>query len=148
MDKPFEEVLDEVRLSIKWYYNNSKGASIDLLMDERDKLSCNAFFLTEELTTQINDYKTNDKLIETGITRDKLILEKNYATNKARDLAKNSYKTQIQQLAITDAIVKKIEKILKAVDTVLQAMQQRIAWERTQWEYQKKIDEYQNFSKK
>lgn len=127
---------------VNWYYSSGKSASIDLLLEKRDLLSCNVFFITEELTDQIQAYKEGTTEIETNITRDKLIYQKDHAPNKSRDMAKNGYKTRLGELATTDAIVKKIERILKSCDTVLQAMQQRISWENKNWDYQLKLKEY------
>jgi len=112
-----------------WYKNHSHNSHVIDLLDNRDKLAILSFRLSEMVGESKGDYNSAYfmRVIHVAKEKQKLI-EKNLAYNKAEVKAiiesESYYKDAIEK----ESIAFQNDGLLKGVNQVLSAMQQRISY--------------------
>lgn len=122
------ELLDRIHTKLKWFKENSKNCIIEDLITVRDRLAVDSYDLALLCADSFSDYNGNYfmRKIQTAKKINELV-KANTAVNKADNLAKEElevvYETEMQ----SEALAHKLGLLLRQVNKVLDAMNQRIS---------------------
>ena len=131
-EKP-ESTYQQIEEIIGWYHTNSSNSHVSDLLDNRDKLAILSFRLSKIVGDVKGDYNSAYFMRVINVAREKQAqIEQKLAYNKAEVLAllKNEkhYKDAIEK----ESISFKNDMLLKGVNKVLEAMNQRISFANTE----------------
>ena len=124
-----EKLLAEIYDHLKWYSGLGSEASIDELLDRRDKLAVLSYGLAQEAGNRFIEY--NGFYFIRAIHVAKAInamVKDGLAVNKAENEAKEQNEEILQQEKDAEGQSFLADKLLKQVNAVLNAMNQRISY--------------------
>lgn len=128
------EILWKIKSQIDFYYNSSDKMSIETLLKMQDVLAGNSYYLWELYAEAYRDYV--DKYSQHRIKKSKWFL-----TRKARKIedekitdklaTEEAFEDNIElftQELFAEANLEKLRTLLKQVNIILQAIQQRVSF--------------------
>jgi len=121
--------MDEIVKLIEWYKVNGGSQSISAILDCRDKLAVLSFRLAQQASESKNEYNAKYFQRKVNVARSvQRMMSESMAYNKAdaKALIENEdyYQKEIQK----EAEAYQYDLLLKQVNKVLDAMQQRISY--------------------
>lgn len=122
------EIYDLLNHIIQWYHKFGSSASPDELLDYKDKIVTCSYWISQKLTEVDRKHTVKSQHNKNEI--DRLISQSSNSTgvHAARSTAKNSKSNDLMTEAHYKAEIKRIERLLSSLDSIVSAMQQRIAW--------------------
>lgn len=127
------EILNLIKDQIDWYYKNSQKAWINDLLTLQDKLSANSYYLAElysEAYKQYIDkfYLSKTKKVKTFLSKKaEKIADKGLTDKLAEVIATDESLEEFKNELFWEAEVEKLKTLLRQVNIILQALQQRIS---------------------
>lgn len=132
--------LEEIKLLLFWYDNNSIKADINKLLEMQDKLAIRSYTLAEELAEMKKEYNFAyfTRKIEFNKAKSHYINEKKKGVS-ASDTEANLDVEDIQEKEVEfESLGYKLENLLRQINKILQATQQRISYLKIELEKTKK----------
>jgi len=127
-----DKIYKQIRNIIQWYGKESSTVDVKTLMDKRDKLAGYSFYLAEDMASHKADYNSIRFIRKIEFSRAfmemKQVMTNQEAENKANEKIANELKLELD----TEAIAYKYQVLLSQTGRVLDAMQQRLSWLKTE----------------
>lgn len=120
-------LLERIEDKLIWYRNEGKNATISNVMDIRDRLAVDSYDLANIVSDSYSDFngKYFIRQIQTSKKINSLVKAKtpvNKATHIAKEELETIYKTELE----SESVSHRLGLLLKQVNKVLDAMNQRI----------------------
>jgi len=127
-EKPEDELLADIRKVLVWYSNHGAGAGIDDLLEHRDTLAILSYGLAERAGNRFIEY--NNSYFIRVVRVSKIVnamVKQGMAVNRAESEAKELQQETIKNEKDAEGAAFLADKLLKQVNKILEAMNQRIS---------------------
>lgn len=128
--------IEEIEQLLEWYDNNSSNANITTLLDVQDKIAIRSYTLAEQLAEIKKSYNFAyfTRKIEFNKAKSHYINTKNKGVSAADVEATLDIQSTQEKEIEFESIGYKLENLLRQLNKILQAIQQRISF--LKYEYQ------------
>ena len=133
-----DEIFDKLNEIVTWYHLFGKGASIDELLDAKDKLLTLSYRLPDIISEMKLAYK-RIKHENEALLNSKIVQNKDDGPTLARSIAKSELVDSYSQEYEFEHKAKQGENIIKSINEIAKAMTQRIAWLRQEYSNQTQV---------
>ena len=130
------EIINEISKIIEWYSKHSSSASINALLDYRDKLTAFLYNLVEEVAEakRIYNYKYYIRKITISKKKNAYMLQGNAAT-KSESIATEEAAAELENELNQESYALKLDLLLKQANRVVDAMAQRVSHLKTEYSH-------------
>lgn len=140
-DRLLTETNEKTRKILVWYSNKGGSADITELLTERDKLASLSYYLAEQAGNRFIEYNNYYFLRVIHVAKDARTLAKGgLSWNQAEPEAKVKHQELIETEKDAEGAAFLADKLLRQVNKILDAMNQRIAYIKQEI-YQANLDE-------
>ncbi len=127
------EILEKINVIINWYHQKSASASPDDLLKCKDKLVTYNYNLAELVAEYSKNYHKNYYIRKLTVARMKNAYIKNgEAVGKAESLATEEAAEAFDNELESEALAMRLELLLRQSNKVVDAIQQRISYLKTE----------------
>lgn len=135
-----DKVINEIKKHIQWYDSVGGQASIEDLLLYKDKLAVNSFYLAELAASAKTDYNKAYFLRKINVSKSKQgYVAARMAVNKAEIYASVDTELMAKDELEKEAIAYKCDLLIKQMNVIISAMQQRISFLRKEQELTERI---------
>lgn len=132
--KVVEQITDEIR----WYHKNRSECSVNALLNCRDKIAVLSFGLAERCADGKREYNSRRFIRKIEFSRQKQeFINKGSAIGKAEVEATEATEMEYREELEAEAIGFKLDLLLRQVNKILEAMNQRISYVKKEEELSK-----------
>ena len=124
------ETIQAIEAHLSWYHTKGSGAHVPELLDHQDRLAIHSYRLAEMAGDQKQDFNSCYYMRKISISKQTqaIIFEKKTSKAQAEIEATNENAEKIELELISEGQAFKYDLLLKQVNRVLSAMQQRISY--------------------
>lgn len=128
-----DDIYDLLNETVKWYHLYGSKATIDDLLDNKDKITTCTYRLSQKLSDVTDKYERRIAENKDTISKAMLKFSMNTTPTLAREQAKVSSSKSLKIEAQYKGEIKNLENLLSSLDKIVNAMTQRIAWLRQEY---------------
>lgn len=122
------KTIEEIRKMIEWYKSKSRTANIHQLLDAKDAIVTRNYLLAEEFAKFNESHKASYGLRKIGIASQiNKAIKAGESFNKAESQAIEDKEELLREEKLNEGIADKLYILIKHSDSVVRAMEQRIA---------------------
>lgn len=122
------EIIDKITTQVNWYGKHSTGATLDQLLECKDKLVGYNYHLAELVSEYFLNYSKCYYIRKIKIARIKNVLIKNKtAITHAESIATEQAANEFEQEVENEAMAQRLDNLLRQSNKVVDAIQQRIS---------------------
>jgi len=123
-----DQIYDLLNHIVNWYHKFGSSAHPDEILDYRDKIVTSNYWLIQRLSNKQQKYNQKSQHNQIEIDRHISQQSKVIGTHAARSQAKSNKYLELMQESEYKSEISRIENLIKRLDKIDSAMQQRIAW--------------------
>lgn len=128
------ELFVQLELGLAWYSDNSNKAKLPQLLEWQDQMAIRSYYIAEMLANAKGDYNSKYFIRKIAVAKKQVnLIKAGTAIGQAQPEALIAAEKELEAEQKSEAIAVKFDILLKQVNKVLQASQQRISYEKEEY---------------
>jgi len=129
-----DELFIQLELGLEWYNNFSTKAKLPKLLEWQDQMAIRSYYIAEMLANAKGDYNSKYFMRKIAVAKKQVnLIKAGTAIGQAQPEALIEAEKELEAEQKSEAVAVKFDILLKQVNKVLQASQQRISYEKEEY---------------